>query len=945
MNYSAQHRQFIRTIVCGSLLTAIFVYFSAPRLIVDTDPDWFPADSAEIGSIQQLTALSARGHQSSGSTLGRTEDVRSEVSSQGHRRWTVSWSVAGFPFDAVHQQRNQSSTAHSVNHLALSLDVLAFLLIIVGGSFWAYHYHTPNRHRAALVTVWTGGAVLFAIGVGWHFWESNARMTDLARLGRLQSVESVKHVAFQWLPRPMRQPWTHLYSFSEHSFDWPTDSLQNTDAMPVDRTYLSDSSNLDALGDIIARHPVVQAVALEGDVSGPMQRVLGSLKFLHTLRWSNVPDPGSVVNLLQQTRGLRALRVSFAAIRQPSEEAQTCNSSLAAERQLDFRALPRLQKLSVTGVEQSEIATDGLSHSELTEITLEFVGENRVPIVVAGMPKLKALRLAAVRSAKSSVAVEVRHVPELQFLMVPVFRPIDLQIANAPKLKTINTTFGMRHDLDMAAADFAPWFTSLDIQNAQSLTELSLTTVATHHWNIEGCPNLHRITLKQPSQQRLTSLDANPDRIPSSGNTASVVSDDLAPVWKWLENDRPLNEISIEQMDLRAVDFASWKRMKFLKKVSLSRCKTKPGQIKQLASIASLTQICADDVKVDDETVNQLLAGPQQWENLNLNWSDVREIRIVDKPRLRSAFGPRSLSATSVHLVNLPRFSASVQLRRKVDELVIENVPEIASLIFLDQFPANARLSGISGLREFCARDAVLNAEQCKVLAEASFLQSLMLPGCQVAQDLVSHSPQWKRLMSIDWTGLKLTEGSSQPRPLCDDDCKALGTLKSLVYISLDHTDVGAETIRQLACCDRLQALSLANCLAVGDDLAPLVRLRLLMELQVESPSKAPSELTDAIASWSEGSIQDRFENIWGGRQFVSRQLSTGHRGQLTDDRGSRIHPKLGRTGRTGRSAAGQSHRRRLGGPGLRPSPNVDRRLAAQNPGRPGDAPTNTSPQ
>ncbi|TWT95644.1 hypothetical protein [Neorhodopirellula pilleata] len=943
LNHSDQQRQLVRTIVCGCLLTAIFLYLSSPRMVLHSFADWFPSESSEINTVQVSMRHSVTGQSGVGPTTTAPPHADLEPTAIEPRKELISWSVAGFPFDAIHFQETLTTRTHFVSGLALCLDALAFLLVVGGGSVLAYYYHVPIRHRMPMFIVWTALLVIFASGVGWLFWESSSRMIGLARLGKLTQVETVSHAAFRWLPKTLRQPWNHLYGFDQYPLHAPSDP----EALPYIRTFPSDTSEFE-LVDLIARHPAIQAIALEGKLGESMRQTLGSLKFLHTLHWEGVSDSQSVANLLDKTQGLISLRMSFAASKQRSAEANASESQPAFKAQLDFRTLPHLQELWISGVNQSELVANGLTHPELEQLSLEFAGDNRVPVVVSGLPKLRSLQLAAARSARSNVAIEVRHVPELRTLMVPVFRPINLQVENAPKLKSISTTFRTRRDLQMSSADYAPWFTSLDIQNASSLMELSLTTVFTRHWNIQGCPNLHRLELSQPSQRRSSLLNADRlERVLYGGDTATANNENLAPVWRWLQNALPLNEISIEQLDLRQVDFATWSKMKFLEKICLVRCVTEPSQIKQLASITSLTQIHASDIRVDDETVEELLAGPQRWEDLNLDWTAVREIRIVDQPRLCSAFGTRPLDATSVHLVNLPRLDAKIQLRRKVDELVIENVPGIASLILFERLPANAIISGIPGLREFCVRRSVLNAEQCEALSRASNLQTLRLPQCQVPSNLLSDLSKWKRLMAIDWTDLRIVDVSSQPRPLGDEDCQSLGLLEGLIFANLDRSHVGVDTVRQLSYCDQLQALSLVGCLSTGDELAPLLRLKSLMELRVEASLNPPSELNEAIEGWGEGDFQEIFANAWGGRQFTSRVYQGTLRDLFLSDQSQDNVPPAGRMSWSiqyepyRNPKIGMHHNES----DFKPSPNRVRKLAARGLGQPVDAAANTSPR
>lgn len=925
MNHSDQQRQLIRTIVSGCLLVVIFFYLASPRLVLKTLPDWFPSDSTEIRMIQEATQRLTTRQTSVDSSSTAADVVGLESLAAERRNGPISWSVAGFPFDAIHRQTAQSSTVYQFNKLAFSLDLLAFCLFVGGGVLFAYHYPSPIHHRAPITMIYAVWLTVFALGAGWHFRQSNARMTDLARVGKLTCVETVQHAAFQCLPKSLRQPWTHLYCFKE----WPFQYRDRFGPRSTNPSIRSKPSDRRSLADGLARHPSVQAIALEGRLSPSLQQTLGSFGFLHTFHWNGVSDSKTVAALLDETRSLKALRISFAR-----------NQQRSAEGKLDFRTLRHLQSLWISGVNHSEIAADGLKHPRLEQLSLEFTGDNGVPVVVAGLPRLQSLQIAAARSARSNVAIEVRHVPELQTLMVPVFRPVDLQAENVPKLKAITTTFGMRYDLEMRSADFAPWFTSLDIQDAASLRELALTTVKTFRWNVQGCRNLRRLELSQPSQRRRSLLMwSRLGGMMSVSDTANATNEDLEPVWNWLQKDLPLNEISLEQMDLRKVDLASWNRMKFLKSISLSRCTTNPGQMKQLTSISSLIKIRATEVKVDDETVNRLLTSRQSWENLDFDWSGVEQIRIVDQPQLRSAFGSRPLDATSVQLVNLPRFAARFQFRRKVKDLVIENAPGITSLVFSGRFPENAKLSGVTGLRELHARGAVLNEDHYNALAKATDLQTLLLPDCRVPRDVVFNLPQWKRLLAIDVTNLKVNDESSQSRPICDEDCKKWGTLDALVFLNLDHSQVGVETIRQLSFCSRLQALSMVDCVATGEELAPLVRLKSLMELRVGDLSATPPELNDAITGWGEGDFQETFANVLGARHFVSRNHRGSFHNLLPKPRNFDVREPLGSARSVDPSGPSPAHIK------FKPSPNRDRRLAAQRPNRPGDAPTNTSPR
>lgn len=774
---------------------------------------------------------------------------------------SFQWSVIGFPFDAVHHQQFESTTRYQFEILPTCLDLVAFMLILSGTILLTYHYHSPRELRARATRIWLTILVVFTAGVGWHCWQSHLRFVELARFGKSASVQSINHALFDWLPQPLRDPWTHTYSFIQNS---PDDRIAN--AITTSRLTTTDD-----LAACLAQHRQVHSIELHGVLSKAMQETLHASAGLRSLRWNRAPTVEAITETMAKLDQLNEIRISFAESKERSKEAVPEVANSSTDPQLDFRGMSQLETLSVSGVNQSELSNAAFSLPRLQKLSLEFAGYNGVPLIVERLPRLRELRIAASRSTRSSVEIEVRQMPELRLLTVPVFRPVHLTLEDVAMLKTINTTYGTRPDVEMQTADYAPWFRSLEIKNAPSLAELSLTVVSTERWSIQGCPRLRTLEITEPSVRRQEILRS----VPSVQANRS-----LKPVWDWLQGELPLNEISIARMDLRNVNMSSWNRMKFLKQVQLRQCLTRPGQMKQLVGIPSLVQVDAAECKLDDFSAERLLTSRSDWELLLFDWSEVANVKIVNQPKLTKTFGNRTLRANRVHLENLPRFNEQLHLSGRLDELIIENTPMLSSLVVAGTFPESSSINAVSGLREFAVRRSTISPELSNALHQANNLQTLLLPSCRVSPTLLSNLQHWRHLIVLDLAELTVTEDFTSTRPINDADMKSLGALKSLLILKLDNSNVESETIRQISYCDRLQVLSLMNCRLTSKQLEPLARSEVLSELHVDASIALTGELEKVARDWGASEAHEFVTQLWEGTTFSSDQFRRPHRGR-----------------------------------------------------------------
>lgn len=843
MNHSESFRRCIRTVLGGLLVTVLCIYFSAPRLLVKSKSNWVPSRSSDLDAFVDTNMV--------GPATSQVTAVDSSDPNAGTQVFEDSvfvWSVAGFPFDAVHIQRRGEEVRYHASVSAVLLNALALVVIIGGAIGFVYFNEVKSHLRSQFVIAWASVVCVFAVGSGWEIVIANQHTKVIKQYGDIVQRESVQHPLFQMLPNAVRVAWTHCYSFRQN------ESFQSV-------------SDVACLSTCLAEHAELHVVQLSEDLSDAVRKDLRDLPFLHTLACRRLTSLEGLQFLTRNLPSLHSLQASLVTIGDRSERVAV------GERlpSIDFRHMQELQHLSVMGIDLSDFASESFSVASLKTLSIELSDANSLPLSLRDHRNLRKLNVASGAKGNTCVAIELVNLPSLTSLGTPRFRPVDLKIHQTPRLQNIFATFGGGNYVTFSPTDTPPWIRSLEIQNAASLPALAATVDSPQHWIVEECPNLRTLVIQHPSPRRQSLLGM------------AQGSRDLGAIWDWMKGPLPINQISLDRVDLRGVDLSDWKEMRYLERVALKRCNTHPGQLRQLTKLDRLNEILAPEIAIDSVTADELLASRNNWVKLNVDWSRVQSIRISDQSKLIAAFDSKELWASEIELENLPRLHATLTINGNSTRLKLNNLPLVQSIVINGMMPQATELGGLPNLRTFCVRGSTLGEEHLQFLRNSSLIHSLYLPQCSVTQDFLTGLSQLSRLNTIDLSGLRVVvdrNGREVRRAICDEDTVNFRQLDSLTALNLDGSEIGVETLARLTACRRLQAVSLQDCPLSGDQLLPLTVSDSLLELRVARSTPVPERLSESVDVDRGDQLNERFVVNWvtqATSQYVRRPSRGGN--------------------------------------------------------------------
>lgn len=814
MNHSESFRRGARTVLSGMLVAVLWAYYSSPRLMVEASSNWLPRHTSELDTF---AALKIARQSASLAVDGSDANANPQVfEKRASRDRMFVWSVAGFPFDAVHIQSMGTQVRYHTSVFALILNAFALVAILGGVVGLVYFHDLKSDGRSRFVVAWISVVCVFLGGSGWQITRANMQANELKRHGYVTQQESVRHPLFQMLPDAVRVAWTHFYSFQQN------ESTELATGDTIRTTCLAD-------------HPELHVVELSGDLSAAVHNDLRDLPFLHTLFCGRLTSLEGLQLLTQDLPRLRSLEAQMATRRARLETGSIDRSSWA----IDFRPMSELEYLSLTGIDLCDFSPNAFSVANLKVLSIELGDENSFPLSIRDHRNLKALNVASSSRESSCLSIELVNLPSLVSVGTPRFRPVDLKIHQTPRLQSISANNTNSEDTPrFIASDNPSWIRSLEIENAASLPALAAIVDSPEQWKVKDCPNLRTLFIKHPSSQWRSLLGMSRE------------SCDLSAIWNWMKGSLPINQVSLERVDLRNVDLSDWKEMNYLESIALKRCTTAAGQLRQVTQLKRLNRIVAPELVIDSVTADELLASRNNWVELKVNWSRLQSIRIVDQPKLVAAFDLKELRAKEIELENLPRLNASLSIHGDPIGLKLSHFPLLHSIVINGKIPQDAELKGLPGLRKFCVRDSTLSEGHVRFLQSASRIQSLYLPRCDVPRELVTGLSQWKHLDTIDLSHLRVLvdhDGRPGSRSLCDDDTVELPHVQSLMVLNLDGSHIGVETLGRLKACRKLQAVSLRNCWLAGDQLLPLAESSSLLELRVGRSTLVPEELLSTV--------------------------------------------------------------------------------------------------
>jgi len=838
----------LQGVFAGLLLAAWLGWMSTPRFVIPLLSNWGESGSISLPA-EPIGVLSSDGF------VATNELGTSPLGTADRWKNVDGWYVGGFPFDSYHVLHQDAERRTTIVSLAMIVNLLTASVLVIGMYLLAYVKDPRGSFRSLLcLRGIRRSSVVLVVGIGCvlgplaslHFFRCYQANRLTPRGDDISLVRTIRSPFFDATPVWFQSPWTHIHEMRLSAETFTGNSGGNGTGSPTTRKRVP--IRLD-------RYPGLQAIYLRGTFSEEALDQIAAVPMLRSLSWHQPGSVGEIQELVAAIDRLESLNISLSRRRSPArsngaEMPPRSDDFATQERALDLRHLGRLQLLRLTNYPSRAFELDSISElKELQQFEWEIKGDIESPICLIGLEQMRSLSISTRQTQSTNLEVDLRKMPNLTAITLPAAQPLDMTLRDLPLLKYIaGRSLDVYYEGREEITESVPLVSGLTLENATSLMALNLATKSLSRWEIELCPRLRSITIN--GDYRLSEPDESSDlnepneskQIVDRKTDQNVVRD-FAPLWDWLSREQPINSLSFSNFSLRKVDFSMLSRQRFLQLIEVTQCDTTAKQLEQFAAIASLRKLRAETVPVSVQNVANLLAANGQWESLLIDWVSLPKIEIRNQPLLKKAFANREITAKEIELENLPRLDDSIFTTGSLQKLKLVNIPQFAGIFINGRLPANAIFEGLTSLSHFCIVGSRLTNQQIESLHQCEKLETLGLLGCEIPVDFLSGLQRWRKLSILDFKGLQIFDGNSEPELLADRHLAVLGQIKSLTRVNLDRSRITGETIAVLASCHAMQALSVRGCRLSQKDLEPLVLLKLMTELQVGANQKVPPKL------------------------------------------------------------------------------------------------------
>ncbi|EMI27581.1 leucine-rich repeat domain-containing protein [Rhodopirellula europaea] len=839
------YRRWIRTGMTLTILGILIGFAWKPRLVTENylrDATHVMVTDSEVAPAGPPVA-----------DLVREDASYPKADSPRHR-----WYIGGFPLDAYQARMSHNEGVDGLDRwstfgLGLWIDVWFCIGVLALAGIAAYHIRpgqspwnvlwSPNqndntRYRRALV----GIASIGLIATAFHFYETQRRLRTFERETMVTLVRSTDHPIVANLPLAFRGPWTHAFQLQCH----PESNLESID--------WSNYKSLDF-------------IALTGDIDQATLLAIQENPWVTGLRWSNVPSVEAANSVLAQLPSLRSVSMSF---RSGDEE-----SGQASDAKIQIQSLDRLASLSLRRIQASAICTEDLLVPSLTMLEIQTIGPSPESWLFEDANRLQSLSVRHLRPNRRTNADElkltVRLMPALTELSIDAGIPVDLSLLELPRLAKLHgiDSYSMRFSNAEGEDGYIARVSSLKMSGLSSLTKLELAGENFDDWEIEECPRLHDVRITRPApggygrfRRGRRGWEAPPQfagsRFFASAATgpAPLPQKSTKGLMAWSASLPSLRTLNFDGMDLTTCELSKLKTCSYLKSLTLENCQLEPRQLEELQVVSTLRELSVSGAEIDPEVFPQLLAMHSNWEVLALPWEELEEIRIIDQPQLRRAFGTRNLRAKHIELVNLNSLVSRLRVAPGVETVRVVNLPRLTEIDIRRPQTDQIEIERVPHLLSFTLERGVLNSTALSSLTQSRQLHSLILPGTDYPEGLGKHFASWPGLQEINVMGTTIG----------DDDLRELPNLKNLRRLRLDYTALTEKGISTLARCARLQSVSLMGLELSSAAFEPLSALSWLMELSVNESISLPDALQSIRLmpdEWAAESTDPRLAEKW----------------------------------------------------------------------------------
>ncbi|MEQ1829385.1 MAG: hypothetical protein ABL921_25700, partial [Pirellula sp.] len=510
--------------------------------------------------------------------------------------------------------------------------------------------------------------------------------------------------------------------------------------------------------------------------------------------------------------------------------------------------------------------------------------------------------LTARPSRDTTCSVKIADLPHLETLYVDRDQIFDVSLTNVPKLKT----------LDLANPDSAsgispaarvvdsPMMRSLRIESAPLLKILKLDGVTleqlstgpmdslelnlTPNQVVNGLPSAALTSMNSITTIRTLNVNGVPQPVtvtqlwPNGKSVAASTNTNPSLVQKHFDSIVECTGLSKLDMGVHLIENLDLSRLaasQSLRSLKLIDRQLTEKQVEQLSQIPNLQLLEMPQCRVSAAVFEQLATRLPNISEIQCIIANPYMLKLENVPHLKRIFGPTDINVgrwqqyRELRLLNLPKFSESIQLMSPINQLHMENLPNIPALVIHHPIPPNCILQGLDSLLAFAGGGANLDDEILRDLLQCKKLKRLSIVYASASSETLKLVGQLQDLEHLVLTGCHVDDAVVQH----------LSQLKHLKTLRLEETRISASSLTALKNIPALERLSISDTPAANSDLSQLKALKSLTRLDIAG-SKSATGLAAALSALPKLQLVDLSRSVLSD-EFLSEWLQSSNLKQM----------------------------------------------------------------
>jgi hypothetical protein len=525
-----------------------------------------------------------------------------------------------------------------------------------------------------------------------------------------------------------------------------------------------------------------------------------------------------------------------------------------------LRRLDGLQRLTAVNLRSTPLPLAELGQPQWSATVQELnLSRPRVGIAgsldIDGWPLLRRLSITrnSVTLNASPLAVRLANLPALEQLHLDRVQKHSLALHNVPRLSRIEDA-GSLMEILMGTETSYPgqtWVDRLEIDGADSLTEIGCFVRDLQSMSIRGVPNLRRIALSSYLETMLGSLTPQPVG--------------TARCQRWIHEIGALDgpgDVDFFGLNVVGSDLSPLVGNSRIRHLRLGASGISFQQVRELEGMQQLESLDLGACPLEEDQLSWILDTFSKLEKLTVNGASLARFDPTGRQHLRTIRTSPLDRIEDIRIVDLPLLKTFIATSQTPQRMEIRNAQSLRGLIIEAPWPKNYSISGLRDLECFLGGGEAIDDEVMEVILQCRKLDQLTLAYTSISPDKLRETGQLYRLSVLALPGAEIDdEVTSHWRRLTalwdlnlDDTSISVATIawasniEPLRRLSLNRVELNAAAIDALGELRQLSELHLAGTAASIEKLKPLFQAGNLEVLNL-SGQRVDSEFIDALAT------------------------------------------------------------------------------------------------